>query len=781
MPGFLQVLFVVGIRTAKSLAIAARTCIATAVIATGLAGPAAAQVEIGKFFADASIPLGGTTVLTFNIGNVGPAFIALTGIAFTDTLPAGLVVATPNGLSGSCGGGTITAIAGSGSISLSGASAPGGAPANCTFTVNVTATSAGLKTNIVTVTSDQGSTPPGNTATDPITVNQAATTTSLAASASSNAFGQPVTFTATVTSTVGTPKPTGTVTFKDGATTLGTGTLNASGQATFTITTLAVGSHSITATYGGDANFTASTSPPLTQTVQPLGTIILKVIAGQGDGTFAFSSPTPALSFALTTSGGSAQSAPAALPAGIYSIALGLPSGFGLVSGSCSDGDSVVDIASKTATINLGVGETVTCTFTTANSRAKTVAAIRRFLGLRNDLLLSNDANSARQIDRLLGAQSGNGGPGAGFVAQSSHAGAFVSSRLAGSFDAPESVGGKTGRAERLFGPAFDIGGGNAALPGGGAAPFSLLGQEEGATRLSFSTSFSQIMRAAAQAEASRQSQDLGLETAPSLLRRHPASAWDFWMEGRYVSIGDDRNGASLDASFGVLYLGADYVVSPALLIGALVQFDSLRQKSQALATDVDGWGWMAGPYATVRLSQHLFLQGRAAWGGSDNAISPFMTYEDRFTSDRWLVSSTLTGRWQFGPWLLRPSASVAYIEDVSKAYVDALGVTIPAVKATLGQARFGPEIAYRYLLSSGGSLEPRVALQGIWSFAGNATEVVAGTPAGPEELRGRVEIGLQAMTPSGLILDLSGSYDGIGVGNYEAISGKASVRVPLN
>ena len=60
--------------------------------------------------------------------------------------------------------------------------------------------------------------------------------------------------------------PTGSVTFKDGITTLGTGTLS-SGKATFTTSSLAVGSHSITAVYGGSTSFNASTSPALTQTV----------------------------------------------------------------------------------------------------------------------------------------------------------------------------------------------------------------------------------------------------------------------------------------------------------------------------------------------------------------------------------------------------------------------------------------------------------------------------------------------------------------------------------
>src|SRR5262249_23635611 len=78
-------------------------------------------------------------------------------------------------------------------------------------------------------------------------------------------YGQPVTFTATVSVAAGTP--TGTVVFNDGATTLGSAALNASGVATLTVTTLAAGSHSMTAVYGGDPTVAASTSAAAGQPV----------------------------------------------------------------------------------------------------------------------------------------------------------------------------------------------------------------------------------------------------------------------------------------------------------------------------------------------------------------------------------------------------------------------------------------------------------------------------------------------------------------------------------
>src|ERR1700721_2126121 len=109
-----------------------------------------------KAFGAASIPLNGSTSLSFTIQNNNTTQ-SLSGIGFTDTLPAGLVVSTPNGLAGTCGGGTIVAVQGTNATSLSGATLA--QSTSCTFSVNVTGTSAGQKNNITgAVTSTEGGT-----------------------------------------------------------------------------------------------------------------------------------------------------------------------------------------------------------------------------------------------------------------------------------------------------------------------------------------------------------------------------------------------------------------------------------------------------------------------------------------------------------------------------------------------------------------------------------------------------------------------------------------------
>src|SRR5262249_30560719 len=101
-----------------------------------------------------------------------------------------------------------------------------------------------------------------------VTLGQDTTTTAPTSSGNPSPLGGDVTVTATVHAAApGAGAPPGQVTFYDGATALGTSTLNASRQASLALTSLAGGSHTITAVYNGDANFTTSTSTALTQTV----------------------------------------------------------------------------------------------------------------------------------------------------------------------------------------------------------------------------------------------------------------------------------------------------------------------------------------------------------------------------------------------------------------------------------------------------------------------------------------------------------------------------------
>ncbi len=112
------------------------------------------------------------------------------------------------------------------------------------------------------------------------------TTTTLASSANPSVFSTPVTFTATVTPADNSgPGPSGTVTFSDGSTVLGTAPVAVSGStftATLTTSTLAVGTHGITASYSGASTYSASsTASALSQVVNKDGTSLAAQNASQ--------------------------------------------------------------------------------------------------------------------------------------------------------------------------------------------------------------------------------------------------------------------------------------------------------------------------------------------------------------------------------------------------------------------------------------------------------------------------------------------------------------------
>jgi hypothetical protein len=131
------------------------------------------------------------------------------------------------------------------------------------------------------------------------------TTVALTSSASTITSGASITLTATITGASGsTGSPTGTVSFFDGTTTLGTGTLS-SGVATLSTTSLtSAGSHSLTAVYGGDTNFTGNNSAAITVTVNAV-TPIATTTALTSSATTAVSGTSLTFTATVTPASGS--------------------------------------------------------------------------------------------------------------------------------------------------------------------------------------------------------------------------------------------------------------------------------------------------------------------------------------------------------------------------------------------------------------------------------------------------------------------------------------------
>ncbi|MDB5333853.1 MAG: hypothetical protein JWP03_5004 [Phycisphaerales bacterium] len=104
--------------------------------------------------------------------------------------------------------------------------------------------------------------------------NAVATTTTLLSSSPAAAFGSAVQFTATVAPAIPGATPTGTVTFSQDGNALGTAPVQSDGTATFSTSTLPLGSDSIVATYSGNGAYAVSASGPLAQTITQPPTLL---------------------------------------------------------------------------------------------------------------------------------------------------------------------------------------------------------------------------------------------------------------------------------------------------------------------------------------------------------------------------------------------------------------------------------------------------------------------------------------------------------------------------
>jgi hypothetical protein len=192
----------------------------------------------------------GLTTSTTSLASSANPSMAGSGVTFTATVtgsaPTGTVAFTDSG----------TTISGCSAVAL-----PTGAP---TATCSTSSLIAGTHSIVATYSGDSANTSSTSSALSQVV--KTASTTSLASSANPSSVGASVTFTATVTGL----SPTGTVAFADNGTTISgcdSVALPSSKTATCSTSSLAAGTHSIVASYSGDAANGSSSSPSLSQVV----------------------------------------------------------------------------------------------------------------------------------------------------------------------------------------------------------------------------------------------------------------------------------------------------------------------------------------------------------------------------------------------------------------------------------------------------------------------------------------------------------------------------------
>jgi hypothetical protein len=446
-----------------------------------------------------------------------------------------------------------------------------------------------------------------------------------------------------------------------------------------------------------------------------------------GDASFGYTSDVDGLDGrTLTTSGGRASVSVADLLLGQYTITQSLPAGWRTNSVSCSgdlDSGSQFDAASSTALVDLDPNESLVCTFENVRDedlvRLATQRAIRNFMVRRADRIIEAAPDLSRRFEERGTTQRGTMGA--------------------------------------------DVDG-------------------SGRYQMDFSASLSGLRNAVA-AEMPANMAGVYNGERPFL------DGWDIWLAAEVSGVSDNRAGEGAESDFGVAQLGVDYQLSGDLILGALAQYDWMDETAGEVfeaagalrGARVQGEGWMAGPYAVWRIRDSLILDALAMYGRSGNSVDPLGLYEDDFDTSRLMVRANLTGEFRSGPWRLRPQAGITHFEETQDQYVDSLGIDIPEQTIALGRFRAGPELAWRHDATGSGWFEVSTALNAVWDYQAaellNESGVLV---SGDENLRADSRFGLAALTPWGAIVRLEAGFAGIGIGDFEATTGRFEIRIPF-
>ena len=446
-----------------------------------------------------------------------------------------------------------------------------------------------------------------------------------------------------------------------------------------------------------------------------------------GEASFTYASDVPAFdNLTLSTSNNRASVGSGDILFGSYDITQTAPPGWRVKAFNCSgdlDGATRYDAATDTATVDVDPGESIVCVFENVRDedavRLATQRAIRNFMLRRADRVIDAAPELSRRFADRDTAQRG------GMSANASGAGFY---------------------------------------------------------QMDFSVSLAGARNAVAAEEA-----DTGARFSNS--EASFLDGWDVWLAAEASGVRDDRAGERSKTDFAAVQLGVDYLLRDDVIIGAMAQYDWMEDEAREVFTDagavrgaqVQGEGWMAGPYAVWRVKDSLVVDGLAMFGETDNRVNPLGLYSDDFETERYMVRANVTGEIRSGPWTVRPQAGITQYKETQSAYTDTLGIKIPSQDISLGRFRAGPEVAWRNEFRDGSWLQLSGRVNAVWDYDSADLLTERGFLSTDEtDLRADARIGVATQTQWGPLVRLEVGIAGVGAGDFRAETARIEIRVPF-
>ena len=577
-----------------------------------------------------------------------------------------------------------------------------------------------------------------------VTVGQLAPTVAVSADKPNPAFGEKVILTATLT---GGSSPTGTVAFFDGSTSLGNGTVSGT-TATYQSSALAAGAHSITAKYSGDANNAAATSTAFSVTV----------------------TAAPVATFTFTPAGGTAL--PAAMAGEDYNQPVSATGGTGALTYSLASGalpkGMVLNISTGELTGPLDAAAEVkdysfTLKVTDANNATGTasftIKVTKQVVTVTDKSLDVPAGDTPNNVNLEDGATGGPFSSAETTFVEPANAGA--ASIVRGEFAAvgPTPLGwylkfvpnpAYSGQVKVGFKLTSTLGVSNT-----GTVTYKLgydavkVAEKVDSLVHGFVRSRQSMIASSIKVPGLLERRQMERATDPVTARMMPSehgmnvslstslaqmeaardnadgisggasSPLNVWIDGAFLAHNDKDVNGSKWGSFGMLNLGADYLLSDHALLGLSFHLDRMTDPTDEDAT-LTGNGWLAGPYASLEIGRGVFWNASLLYGGSTNTIDTTF-WNGGFETTRWMADTSITGEWALDETTtLSPKLRAVYFSETVGDYTvkNASGDTIGLDGFDEEQFRvsLGAEIARSFTLESGATLTPKLGVTGGFS-----------------------------------------------------------------
>lgn len=265
-----------------------------------------------------------------------------------------------------------------------------------------------------------------------------------------------------------------------------------------------------------------------------------------------------------------------------------------------------------------------------------------------------------------------------------------------------------------------------------------------------------------------------GMATKAPPLRVFEPKDWMLWADVRGAGI--DRWGstpgntpAQLSGSQVNALLGLTRRVTPSFLVGVVGGYETFDYTSQDISGKLKGNGWTIGSYLGWMLTPAIRFDAAVAYSGIgyDGTAG---AAQGNFDGRRWLVSSGLSGDYKAYGLDIEPSARIYALWEHEDAFTDSLGTRQADRDFATGRASGGVKVSYPFGWSQSVTLAPYAGLYGDYYFTHDNAAAIVGAGAVAlastpflDGWSARATTGLAARFSSGAAVALGGEYGGIG------------------